>query len=392
MSDVHLGVWSNHPELKELSIQSFEQAIDRCILEQLDFIVIAGDLFDTSLPPIDILKRAAAKFRQCKEAGIRVYAVPGSHDFSPTGKTMLGVLEEAGLMTNVAKFEETDSRTRLILYRDESGALLGGIAGKKGALEDSDFESLDKEYDEKGFKIFIFHSAISEYKPPHLKDMRSVSLKSLPIDFDYYAAGHIHMKHIDEENRIFFPGSIFPCDFNELENNQCGFYIVDEKMNYEWIKTTSFDSVVIKLSVDGMKVAEVEEYILEKIGKEKLEKNILLLKLDGVLDGKQTDINFKTISNKALEKGAISVKRSVHITSKELGEIAVKPNTNIELLEKDVIKNHKPQKSIFQLPSDKEEKLILDLMNLFKDEKQEDETTYVFEERVRQNVKKVLGI
>ena len=64
MSDVHLGVWSNHPELKELSVQAFEQAIDRCIAEQLDFIVIAGDLFDTSLPPIDILKRAAAKFRQ----------------------------------------------------------------------------------------------------------------------------------------------------------------------------------------------------------------------------------------------------------------------------------------------------------------------------------------
>ncbi|MBS3053142.1 MAG: exonuclease SbcCD subunit D [Candidatus Aenigmarchaeota archaeon] len=392
MSDVHLGVWSNHPELKELSVQAFEQAIDRCIAEQLDFIVIAGDLFDTSLPPIDILKRAAAKFRQCKEAGLRIYAVPGSHDFSPTGKTMLGVLEESGLMTNVARSEEADGKTRLIMHRDKSGALICGIGGKKGALEDSDFENLEREYDEKGFKIFIFHSAISEYRPPHLKDMRAVSLQKLPLDFDYYAAGHIHMKHIDEESRVFFPGSVFPCDFDELEKNQCGFYIVDEKVNYEWIRTTSFGIVMIKLSVDGMSVSDVEEHILGKIEKENLENSILMLKLEGVLNGKQSDINFKAVSNKALEKGAISVKRSVHITSNELGGIAVKPNTSIELLEKEVVKDHKPQKSLFQLPPDKEEKLVFDLMNLFKDEKQEDEATYVFEERVRQNAKKVLGI
>ena len=105
-SDCHLGSWNNHPELRELSVKTFEASIDSCISENVDFILISGDLFDTSLPPVDILRRAVIKFRHCRESGIEIYVIPGSHDFSPTGKTFINVLEEAG----------TSSRNRKIRF------------------------------------------------------------------------------------------------------------------------------------------------------------------------------------------------------------------------------------------------------------------------------------
>lgn len=396
MSDVHLGVWSNHPELKELAVRTFEKTIDRCIEEKVDFIVMAGDLFDTSLPPIDVLKRAVTKFRECREAGIRIYAIAGSHDFSPTAKTMLGVLEEAGLMTNIARHNEKDGKIRLVLTEDGSGAKLAGISGKKGALEGTDFENLEGDYDEEGFKIFAFHSAISEYRPEHLKDkMKAVSLESLPNGFDYYAAGHIHQKHIDEKNRVFFPSSLFPCDFDELERNECGFYIVeahDKRFGYEWERTIPFDVALMKLRVDGMKISEIENSLMEKIEGGDLKNKILLIKLEGVLDGRQSDINFKAVTSKALEKGAITVKRSIHVTAKEFEEVSVRPHSNIEQLEKEIIRENPPPKPLFGLPREKEERLVLDMMNLLRDEKQEDETNSVFEERVKQNAKKILGL
>ncbi|MDO8528825.1 MAG: DNA repair exonuclease [Nanoarchaeota archaeon] len=95
ISDVHLGGWKQEP-LQELNFQSFKKIIDICIKEKLDFILIAGDLFDSAYPPIEILKRTFGEFRRLKEAKIPCFLIAGSHDYSVSGKTFLDVLEEAG--------------------------------------------------------------------------------------------------------------------------------------------------------------------------------------------------------------------------------------------------------------------------------------------------------
>ena len=59
MSDCHVGGWREE-KLKELSILSFEKAIEECIKENVAFVLISGDMFNTSLPSIDIMKRAAS--------------------------------------------------------------------------------------------------------------------------------------------------------------------------------------------------------------------------------------------------------------------------------------------------------------------------------------------
>jgi len=96
LADAHLGAWRD-PKIRDLNTKSFIIAMDRCMSESVDFILIAGDLFNTSFPPIDCLKIAAQKLKQVKDAGIPVYVIPGSHDYSPSGKTILDVLDEAGL-------------------------------------------------------------------------------------------------------------------------------------------------------------------------------------------------------------------------------------------------------------------------------------------------------
>ncbi|HLD86479.1 MAG TPA: metallophosphoesterase, partial [Candidatus Nanoarchaeia archaeon] len=96
MADCHIGSWRD-PKLKDISTHAFVRAIDLCIKKQVDFIIIAGDLFNTSFPRLDNLKIVVQKFKQLKDLGIGVYIVPGSHDYSPSGRTMLDVLEEAGL-------------------------------------------------------------------------------------------------------------------------------------------------------------------------------------------------------------------------------------------------------------------------------------------------------
>ena len=88
LGDCHLGGW-RQPELKELNLKSFQYALAECINERVNFILIAGDLFDSAYPPIEILKETFAQFKRLKDAGIPCFTIAGSHDYSVSGKTFL---------------------------------------------------------------------------------------------------------------------------------------------------------------------------------------------------------------------------------------------------------------------------------------------------------------
>ncbi len=218
LADCHIGAWRD-PKLKELPMQAFEKAIEKCMEEKVDFVLISGDLFNTSLPGIEYLKRTVRKLKGLKQKNIETYVIAGSHDFSPSGKTILDVLEEAGLIHNVVKGSIENNKLRLRFTIDEkTKAKITGMLGKKGMLERSYYESLDKTNLEKesGFKIFMFHSAISELKPKELEKMDSSPISFLPKGFDYYAGGHVHIvKDISLEGykNVVYPGPLFPNNF-----------------------------------------------------------------------------------------------------------------------------------------------------------------------------------
>ncbi|MCX6711184.1 MAG: DNA repair exonuclease, partial [Candidatus Woesearchaeota archaeon] len=137
MADCHIGAW-REPKLREANLQAFFRAIDICIKEKVDFILISGDLFNTAFPGIDGLKEVVLKLMELKDAGIPAYVVPGSHDFSPSGKTMLDVLENARLFTNVFRGKVENGLLKLKFTEDrKTGAKITGILGRRGLLEQS---------------------------------------------------------------------------------------------------------------------------------------------------------------------------------------------------------------------------------------------------------------
>src|SRR3989338_5324144 len=100
LADVHLGGWRDQ-KMSSLAQQAFKESLDFALLHQVDFVLIAGDLFNTALPNIEYIKNAVGELMRLKLAGIPVYIIPGSHDYSPSGKTMLDVFECVGLIINV---------------------------------------------------------------------------------------------------------------------------------------------------------------------------------------------------------------------------------------------------------------------------------------------------
>ena len=397
-ADCHIGSWRD-PKLRQASTRAFVKAVDLSIEKEVDFIVIAGDLFNTSLPSIDSLKEVVSKLKELKDNGTSVYIVPGSHDFSPSGKTMLDVLENAGLFVNVARGSVKEGKLKLDFTIDKkTNTKITGLPGKKGMLERSFYANLIKEDLEKepGYKIFLFHTALTEFKPKELERMDSAPLSLLPRNFDYYAGGHPHYifnKQIKDYGIVAYPGPLFPNNFRELEKFQNGgIYIVeDSKISYEPVQVHNVYS--IKIDADNKTPEQVEADILEDIRGKEFVNTIVTIRVEGKLkSGKPSDINFKEVYNKLYEKSAYFVMKNTNrLTTKDFEEIKI-DTSSIEEMEDKIVKEHLGQIKMADLTPEKEEKLIKDLIELFNKEKLEGERNIDFEDRIITELSRLLDI
>lgn len=387
IADVHLGNWRDD-KLKELVVSAFEETIDKIIGEKVDFLLIAGDLFHTALPGIDHVKVVVKKLNEVKRNGIPIYYIAGSHDYSPSGKTMLDVLEEAEIGVNVTKGEVVDGKLKLKFTVDEgTGAKITGLIGKRGMLEKDYYEALDRGglEGEDGFKIFLFHTALDELKPSELGDMPSSPISFLPRGFDYYAGGHVHIvkkASLEGYKNIVYPGPVFPANYHELEQLRGGgFYIYDDG-ELEWKDVIVKDVFSNVYNVDGLSGSEAERKV-EKVCEEGVDGKLVLLRVQGKLEeGTPQDIDFKGIISKLYEKGAYFVlKNTTKLSSKEFEEVKVE-TASVEELEYKLIKEHLTGKNIFK----DEYEATKQLLKLLSSEKHEGETQSDYEERMKKDV------
>jgi hypothetical protein len=379
ISDAHLGGWKQQP-MQDLNLNSFRLAIENCIKEKVEFVLIAGDLFDSAYPPIEILKETFAEFRKLKESKIPCFLVAGSHDYSVSGKTFLDVLEKAGFCKNVEDFEEVDENTIRLNPTLYKGIAIYGYPGKKSGLEIPELRKI-KLNDAPGmFKIFMFHTTLDKAKGTLPIDAIESSL--LP-KADYYAMGHLHID-FQYENFVY-PGPIFPNNFQELEDLEFGsFYIVDtdsiNSLKKIELKIKNIEKIELKIN----NALNATEKIISEINKRNVEDKIVLLRLSGEIEtGKQSDIKFQQIEEILKNKKAYFFLKNTHdLKEKEVEiEIEVKDSENIE---EEVIKSYSREN-----PSDFNS-LIPELLNSLSIEKQEDEKTNIFENRLLERMKEVL--
>ena len=60
--------------------QAFDRVVDLCLEERADFLIVAGDLFDTEVKDFHAALAAATQLRRLDQANIPVYLILGNHD------------------------------------------------------------------------------------------------------------------------------------------------------------------------------------------------------------------------------------------------------------------------------------------------------------------------
>jgi len=361
MADIHLGAFRDE-RLRELNMRAFEEALSICAQEELDFILISGDLFHVNLPDMNIADRAVRLMRELKDKGVRLYIVYGSHDYSTGGSCLIDVLDSAALFTRVTKAsteegeepstgdkkgEKVGEKVLLDFVEDKSGALLCGMPGRKAALEKKYYEMLDTSALEKrkGFKIFAFHSAITEFRPDYLPEGDSIPLSYFPKGFDYYAGGHVHERFLKQEGAygiIAYPGAMFGYDYTDLERgsrDKRGFYIVEHdpktgKTTTDFREVKLADIKIVEVDVDGGDHMAANQKLMNTVAAVKPAGAVILLKVHGQLSaGRASDIKI-TEAQEALDAAgaaAVFVNRNA-LKGAELEKIKVEtgPRDGIE--------------------------------------------------------------
>jgi DNA repair exonuclease SbcCD nuclease subunit len=367
--------------MQELNFEAFRQAISICIEKKLDFVLIAGDLFDSAYPGIEILKETFAEFRKLNQAQIDCFIIAGSHDYSVSGKTFLDVLECAGFCKNISNSVEDEEKIILepVIYK---GVALYGYPGKKSGLEIQDLRRI-KLNDSPGlFKIFALHTTIDKAKGTLPID--SIETENLP-NADYYAMGHLH---IDFQYKNFvYPGPLFPNNFQELEDLKYGgFYLVDTESENPLQKIKIKIKDILSLKFEFNDTIGATEKIISELSKVELNDKIVLLRIEGELEnGKNSDINFQKIEEFAKSKNAYFVLRNTHgLNQKEIElEREIRDSENVE---RDAIKIYNDEN-----PAEFND-LVPQLINSLQTEKQEGETAEVFTNRLMEEARKIFGV
>lgn len=320
LADAHLGA-HREPNLQKLELQTFNAAMKKCVEMGVDFVLICGDLFHVGIPDLGVVNSALKSMLEVQKHGIPIYAIYGSHDYTPNGTSVIDILNTAGVLTNVFRPTFEGESLRLGVTVDErTGAKIAGISARKIGLESRYYEALDRRAleAERGFKVFAFHSGLTELKPERLSEMDSVSSGLLPKGFDYYAGGHIHERgefSLPGLENIVFPGPLFTGHGKDLEatarGEKRGFYVVEfdeHVMAKRFVPMDALEGVFREYDLTGRNAPEAGAMISEDVKGIDVSGKLVVLKAFGELaGGKVSDVGLATIRTGLAERGATHV-------------------------------------------------------------------------------------
>ncbi|MFO7968068.1 MAG: DNA repair exonuclease [Archaeoglobaceae archaeon] len=242
MADVHLGYRQYGCEERLVDFaQAFMDAVNYGIKNDVDFIIIAGDLFHkrSEMDPIT-LTQATKVLEKAKQADIPVVAVEGNHDstYFRDSFSWMDYLAKNELLINLKP--SFDDGLVLEEWNGESGAYVdldgARIYGMKyyGSLTSKILEEYQKKIKKNGFTIFTAHAGIEGYMNIYGCIPSSI-LHQFKKSVDYVALGHIHQS-IVEDDFIFNPGSLETCDLTESSFNRGIFYVEwNDKLQYQLV-------------------------------------------------------------------------------------------------------------------------------------------------------------
>lgn len=279
ISDIHINkTFITKVDKKRVKLQmflekAFMNAIDYCIEEKLDALLISGDLFDTNTIDYKYRGIVLRGFEKLNSYNIKVYYASGNHDFTD----MNSDVRRIKYPENVYTFFDSSPKT----YKIETDDGVYSIVGC-GHMVEQENRNLIEMFPRADVCVVhsMIHSSLTigdegEYLPSDIKTIESKNYK-------YTALGHIHQNgSINKDNSIYYAGCLQGLNINETGAKGGNLVEMDQstvtvsfvplnalsykKLDYNIVET-SFDQLhnaLIQYIKENLKTIQYESYSLQ---------------------------------------------------------------------------------------------------------------------------------
>lgn len=263
IADIHLGTNQyNSPDniRKKDFFLSFNDVINRyAITKKVDFVLIAGDLFDKSRIDPNTLNQAILVFKELKECNIPVFVIEGNHD-SQWSRDSVSWLQFLGEHDYITFLKPAFIDNKIVFNKCDKENLTGGYFefndqiriigtqwfGSNTARIIPEIADAIKSMGDYPYTILMMHAGVEGYLAGY-GTITKASLEPLRSCVNYIALGHIH-KYYSFDNWAINPGSLEACCFPEFfdphgailveidDNNTTKTTLIEEYTKREFIR------------------------------------------------------------------------------------------------------------------------------------------------------------
>jgi DNA repair protein SbcD/Mre11 len=241
-------------EIRNATRRAFERVLSAAISEKVDFVIVAGDLYDTGLKSFESALFFNKQMARLKDAGIGVYLIYGNHDAASK------LIKQIRPPSNVHVFRTSEAQTFL------DDGLRAAIHGQSFATPEIT-EDLAAKYPPPVpgfFNIGVLHTnlaGISEhanYAPCSLEALKNKG-------YQYWALGHVHNRQIlCADPYIIYPGNIQGRHGKEQGEKSCELVTVSDAgaISIETIATSVVPWFQADIDASG---CHTQEEVYEKL-------------------------------------------------------------------------------------------------------------------------------
>lgn len=322
ISDWHLGV-DFDSELGKDSFTNLFLAFKQLEEQNIDLLLVPGDLFDVSKPEPEVLFEAINLLKEINlknkyseiNARLPILAIIGNHEYrSKDYITTVELLESLGFL----KLLKADC----LKFEKEKIAIFGMTALPEKMALSYLKERFNPQPIEGYYNILMMHQSIVEYLPFEDEMVATISLSDLPTGFDLIINGHLHWSSIidlPQGPKFLLPGSTVTTQIKKKETEKPkGYFILDtDKKEINFCEIKDIRKIhYIDLKFTKKNVSDIVSLIkteLEKLEKNPEKKALVRIRLKGELEDGESlkNLNIESLKKEYSEFFYISLKNEI---------------------------------------------------------------------------------
>ena len=231
-SDWHLGRSLHRADLRDAQARFLDHLVETTRAERVDAVLVAGDVYDRAVPPVDAVALYDEALVRLRETGARVILISGNHDSARRLGVNSGLIDAAGvhLRTRPDRLAEP-----VVLHDDHGPVAVYGVPylepvaeGERShaAVLGAAAERIRADAAERGVSrtVLMAHAWVAGGAGSESeRDISVGGVGQVPVSvfdgFSYVALGHLHGQQTLAEH-MRYSGSPLPYSFSEAHHRK----------------------------------------------------------------------------------------------------------------------------------------------------------------------------